>query len=328
MINFRAILALSVLCAAPAFAEDRPYFWRTEISEDKNYLDFFTTTLESSFLFEDTRSNGATSSQSLSSGHQTSGFRWMSPRKNGLLIGLDGSYPSISAQGTVNSLSFNFKKDQTTYGFVTTQTHYSSYNYLNHNLFLAFEPNDNLKYQASAAFWRGSDGIGALNSSVTYDTETDDYDVLITGAIASSRNYTASTAWWITQANVYAGVLKRVKNWRFGPTVGAGVSDNKYIPNEFGAGLMGVYTSQNYEIRASLAHSVSRNYDIGGWDDGDRTADTVELTYVRALDNEWFLNLNVQNNQTQRRSQSPYDTSFYDETYKGKRWSVWVTKRF
>ena len=198
MINFRAFLALSVLCAAPAFAEDRPYFWRTEISEDKNYLDFFTTGTQSSYSSLATQSNGSTSSASVSQDYQTSGFRWMSPRKNGVLVSLNGSYPSSDNQSTVNSLSFNFKKDQTTYGFVTTQTHGSSYSVFDHNLFLTFEPNDNLKYQAGASFVSGHDGIGAFNSSVRYDIETDDYDVLVTGAIASGRGYSASTAWWIT----------------------------------------------------------------------------------------------------------------------------------
>ena len=32
-------------------------------------------------------------------------------------------------------------------------------------------------------------------------------------------------------AHVYGSALKRIKNWRFGPTVGGSVSDHKYIPN-------------------------------------------------------------------------------------------------
>ena len=123
-------------------------------------------------------------------------------------------------------------------------------------------------------------------------------------------------------------MLKRVKNWRFGPTVNGTLSDHKYIPNEFGAGLMGVYTSQDYEIRASLAHKVERGIDNSSYVQGNSVKDTMALTYVRALDNNWFLNLNVQNSEETQITRRRFIADFDDETFRRKMWSVWVTKRF
>ena len=91
---------------------------------------------------------------------------------------------------------------------------------------------------------------------------------------------------------------------------------------------MGVYTSQNYEIRAILTHTVTRGIDTSNTSAGDQVGNSLELAYLRALDNEWFLNLNVKNSESNKRYQSLISSDFADQTNKSNVWSVWVTKRF
>jgi hypothetical protein len=332
MINFRAILALSVLCAAPAFAEDRPYFWRTEISEDKNYLDFFTTGTHSSYSSLATQSNGSTSSASVSQDYQTSGFRWMSPRKNGLLIELDGSYPSSSNQSTVNSLMLSYEKGQTTYSLRTSQQQISSDSFSSHVISVNVEPNDDLRYYVSLNFMNGlsviDDGLSGIASGVDYDVETNDFDVILSGSAARSQSSRGADTWWSNSASIYGSLLKRSENWRLGPTLSGKLTDDNRSPNSYATGLMGVYTSQNYEIRAILTHTVTRGIDTSNTSAGDQVGNSLELAYLRALDNEWFLNLNVKNSESNKRYQSLISSDFADQTNKSNVWSVWVTKRF